>query len=277
MLSCIGRDAKLLLQEPGIQRLVVDYLAAELSSEDASLGSRFNEQLALGNIEKAAAMLAAGLVWVRTRRLYAQAVAVQDPASTSERPDAVSSPEGQQLILLAHQELVRCCGSQYAEVSSTGIGSASTPWKEAVATPLRGLTDEKELVYVLCDWTPEENAPNKLRVRRGQRILVSLSTDRGWSYGEILVSGGLIFLRGASTSTADITISPPFPIQRPRLPPPAMRATGAVFHTNNHSRIWIPYSAWVSSTRCTGEPPKTTAPISLNGGLNTRWRDCTRW
>ena len=50
-------------------------------------------------------MLAAGLVWVRTRRLYAQAAAVQDPASTSERPNAVSSPEGQQLILLAHQKL----------------------------------------------------------------------------------------------------------------------------------------------------------------------------
>jgi hypothetical protein len=263
----------------------VDYLAAELSSEDASLGSRFNEQLALGNIEKAAAMLAAGLVWVRTRRLYAQAAAVQDPASTSERPNAVSSPEGQQLILLAHQKLKsvadlqeriewscknscgfhaafqqvcaheRTCdlkasasqkpmphpcqffgtavdgvtladGSQDAQVSSTGNGSGFIPWKEAVATPLRGLTDEKELVYVLCDWTPEENAPNKMRVRRGQRILVSLSTDRGWSYGEILAGGGLIFLWGASTRTADTTISPPFPIQRPRLTPPAMRATG---------------------------------------------------
>ncbi len=219
----------------------MDYLAAELSSEDASLGSRFNEQLALGNIENAAAMLAAGLVWVRTRKICAKAY----PASTSERPDAVSSPEGQQLILLAHQELVRCCGSQYAQVSSSGIGSAFTPWKEAVATPLRGLTDEKELVYVLCDWTPEENAPNKMRIRRGQRILVSLSTDRGWSYGEILAAGGSIFLRVASTSTAAITISPPIPIQRPRLPPPAMRATGVVSHTNNHSRIWIPYSAWV--------------------------------
>jgi hypothetical protein len=174
----------------------VDYLAAELSSEDASLGSRFNEQLALGNIEKAAAMLTAGLVWVRTRRLYAQAAAAQDPASTSERPDAVRSPEGEQLILLAHQELVRCCSSQYAEVPSTGIGSALTPWKETVAAPLQGLTDEKELVYVLCDWTPEENAPNKMRVRRGQRILVGLSTDRGWSYGEILVTGGLIFFAG---------------------------------------------------------------------------------
>jgi hypothetical protein len=143
-------------------------------------------------------------------------------ASASQKP----MPHPCQFFGTAVDGVTLADGSQDAQVSSTGNGSGFIPWKEAVATPLRGLTDEKELVYVLCDWTPEENAPNKMRVRRGQRILVSLSTDRGWSYGEILAGGGLIFLWGASTRTADTTISPPFPIQRPRLTPPAMRATG---------------------------------------------------
>ena len=175
-------DAKRLLQACGI---LVDYLAAELSIEDASLGSKFHEMLGLGNIEAAAAMLTAGLVWVRTKRL-------RQKASEGERPNAVSS-EGEHLISLAHEELLRCCESQAS--SQPPVGGSALAEKEDVATTpsRRGLNGEKELVYVLCDWVPEEDARNKMRVHRGQRILVSLSTERGWSYGEILAAGVCTF------------------------------------------------------------------------------------